>query len=160
MKKPRIPILRLDYTPEDEDYITAGILEVLRSGYLTMGKKVALFEKQFAEFTGSQFAVATNSGTSSIEIPLRAIGIEARLRDGLDELHCELFSRLLPVPSHAPFSPVLPITPIAPITLPISVSYMRGHSGARLDRLAVKKCRFHRGSRKAVQDGAVDFFLH
>ena len=41
-----------------------------------MGKKVAQFEKAFADFTGTRYAIATNSGTSSLEIIMRAIGIE------------------------------------------------------------------------------------
>jgi perosamine synthetase len=40
-----------------------------------MGEKVARFEEEFARFTGIRYAVATNSGTSSLEIVLRAIGI-------------------------------------------------------------------------------------
>jgi len=71
-----IPILRLQYSKEDIDSIRNGITEVLQSGYLTMGKKVARFEKEFAEFTGTRYAVATSSGTSSLEIVLRAIGIQ------------------------------------------------------------------------------------
>lgn len=71
-----IPILRLSYSQEDIDFIKNGIIEVLKSGYLTMGEKVRQFEKAFAQFTGVKYTIATNSGTSSIEIILRAIGIE------------------------------------------------------------------------------------
>lgn len=71
-----VPILRLNYTQQDIDFLTNGIIEVLQSGHLTMGEKVALFEKKFAEFTGVKYAIATNSGTSSLEMILRAIGIE------------------------------------------------------------------------------------
>lgn len=76
MKNKNVPILRLDYTRQDIDFITDGIIEVLKSGYLTMGEKVVKFERAFAEFTGTRYAIATNSGTSSLEIVLRAIGIE------------------------------------------------------------------------------------
>ncbi len=76
MKHMNIPILRLPYTPEEIDFVTNGIAEVLRSGYLTMGEKVVQFEKMFARFVGTRYAIATNSGTSSLEIILRAIGIE------------------------------------------------------------------------------------
>lgn len=76
MKRREIPLLRLPYTEEEIDYIKNGIAEVLRSGYLTMGKKVAQFERKFADFTGTKYAIATNSGTSSLEIILRAIGIQ------------------------------------------------------------------------------------
>lgn len=77
MKRLEIPILRLPYSAEDMDYIKSGIEEVLRSGYLTMGVKVARFEEEFAAFVGSKYALATNSGTSSLEIILRALGVTA-----------------------------------------------------------------------------------
>ena len=72
----KIPILRLPYTQEEMDFIKDGIAQVLKSGYLTMGEQVALFERAFAQFIGTKYAVATNSGTSSLEIALRTIGIE------------------------------------------------------------------------------------
>lgn len=76
MKRFEVPILRLPYTPEEIESIKNGITDVLQSGYLTMGEKVAEFERAFAEFVGVKYAIATNSGTSSLEIVLRAIGIE------------------------------------------------------------------------------------
>ncbi len=78
MKRRNIPILRLTYTKEEMDFITRGVAEVLESGYLTMGAKVARFEKMFAEFVGTRYAVATNSGSSSLEIILRAMGVEGK----------------------------------------------------------------------------------
>lgn len=75
---PNIPILRIPYTTEDIDFIQKGIVEVLQSGYLTMGKKVAQFEEKFSKFTGTKYAIATNSGTSSLEIVLRAMGVEGK----------------------------------------------------------------------------------
>ena len=74
----KIPILRLDYSEEEMDAIKKGIESVLKSGYLTMGEKVAEFEKGFAAFTGAKYAIATNSGTSSLEIILRAIGVAGK----------------------------------------------------------------------------------
>ena len=71
-----IPILRLPYTQEEMDFVKNGIIEVLKSGYLTMGEKVSQFEKAFTQFIGTKYAISTNSGTSSLEIVLRAIGIE------------------------------------------------------------------------------------
>lgn len=71
-----IPILRLPYTQEEMDFIKNSIIEVLNSGYLSMGEKVAQFERAFAQFIGTKYAIGTNSGTSSLEIVLRAIGIE------------------------------------------------------------------------------------
>lgn len=74
----KIPVLRLEYTDEEIKTIQAGIRDVLKSGYLTMGAKVAEFEKAFTDFTGAKYAVATHSGTSSLEIILRAIGVAGK----------------------------------------------------------------------------------
>ena len=71
-----IPILRLPFTQEEIEFVKDGIIEVLKSGYLTMGEKVSQFEKAFTQFIGTKYAISTNSGTSSLEIILRAIGIE------------------------------------------------------------------------------------
>lgn len=71
-----IPILRLPYTEEDIEFIKNGVVKVLMSGYLTMGENVTQFEKAFAEFVGTRYGISTNSGTSSLEAVLRAIGIE------------------------------------------------------------------------------------
>ncbi len=74
----KIPILRLEYTEEEIKAIQAGIKDVIKSGYLTMGAKVAEFEKAFASFTGTKYAIATNSGTSSLEIILRTVGVAGK----------------------------------------------------------------------------------
>lgn len=78
MKRLEIPILRLPYTQEEIEFIKNGIADVLKSGYLTMGERVAQLETMFAEFIGVKYAIATNSGTSSLEIILRAIGVEGK----------------------------------------------------------------------------------
>jgi len=75
VKRIEIPILRLSYSPEEIDDIKNGITEVLKNGYLTMGGKVAQFEDAFADFIGCRYAIATNSGTSSLEIFLRVMDI-------------------------------------------------------------------------------------
>ena len=72
----KIPILRLPYTTEEMEFIRDGIRDVLESGYLTMGTRVAQFEQAFAAYTGTHYALATNSGTSSLEIVLRALGVQ------------------------------------------------------------------------------------
>jgi len=77
MKK-EIPLLRLNYTNNEKKYITEGLKEILNSGYLTMSKKVSHFEELFAKFIGVKFAVAVNSGTSALEIPLRALNVKGK----------------------------------------------------------------------------------
>lgn len=46
---------------------------VIESGFTTMGKHTLEFEKQFAEFTGSKFAVMSNSGSSANLLAVAAI---------------------------------------------------------------------------------------
>lgn len=70
-----IPILRIPFKDNDIDYIKKGIEEILRSGQLTLGKNVAEFERGFAEFAGTRYAVGVNSGTSALEIFLRSIDV-------------------------------------------------------------------------------------
>lgn len=43
----------------------AAMQRVIQSGMFSMGKEVATFEKQFAEWVGSRFAVMVNSGSSA-----------------------------------------------------------------------------------------------
>ena len=75
MKK-KIPLLRLNYSKREKKFILLGIKEILNSGYLTMAKKVSQFEELFAKFVGTKYAVAVNSGTSALEIPLRSLDVK------------------------------------------------------------------------------------
>ena len=72
----QVPIIRIPFSEADRSFINQGINEVLKSGYLTMGKYTQEFEKLFADFCGVEYAIATNSGTSALEIILRAIEVE------------------------------------------------------------------------------------
>ncbi len=47
-----------------------AVLEVLRSGVLSMGPKVEAFEKRFARFVGTKYAVAVSSGTAGLHLAL------------------------------------------------------------------------------------------
>jgi len=52
-----------------------AVTEVLKSGMLAQGPKVLEFEEKFAKFIGTKFAVATSSGTTALEVALRAHNI-------------------------------------------------------------------------------------
>ena len=78
MRKKKIPILRLHYSTSEKRNISKGIGGILNSGNLTMSKKVFQFEKLFAKYVGTKYAVAVNSGTSALEIPLRALNVEGK----------------------------------------------------------------------------------
>lgn len=51
------------------------VREVLESGYLTQGPKVAEFEGLVADFVGSKYAFATSSCTTALHLSLVALGI-------------------------------------------------------------------------------------
>lgn len=52
-----------------------AVLEVLSSGMLAQGEKVAVFEKAFAEFIGVKHAIATSNGTTALHAALVGLGI-------------------------------------------------------------------------------------
>jgi len=49
--------------------------EVLKSGVLTQGEKVRLFEKEFANYIGAKHAVALSNGTAALDTALKALKI-------------------------------------------------------------------------------------
>jgi dTDP-4-amino-4,6-dideoxygalactose transaminase len=52
------------------------VLEVLDSGMLVQGPRVAKLEERFAQVCGTRFAVATSSGTTALHIALLVHGVE------------------------------------------------------------------------------------
>ena len=53
----------------------SGVVDTLRSGWLTMGPKTLGFEKLIAEYTGSKHAIAVNSCTAALHLSLLCLGI-------------------------------------------------------------------------------------
>jgi perosamine synthetase len=53
------------------------VVQTLRSGWLTSGKRVKLFEKNFAEAVGASHAVALNSCTAALHLAVEALGLKA-----------------------------------------------------------------------------------
>jgi len=65
--------------PEDEvDTIIAGLRQILQTGFISMGRNVAKFERLWAEFCGVKYAIGTANGTSALEIILRAIDVKGK----------------------------------------------------------------------------------
>lgn len=54
----------------------AAVAEVLESGYLTQGPKVAEFERLVSEFVGTSHGFATSSATTGIHLALHALGVQ------------------------------------------------------------------------------------
>lgn len=68
---PHIPISRPQIGPEEK----AAVLEVLDSGMLAQGPRVAAFEEAFSRVAGTRHAVATSSGTTALHLALLANGV-------------------------------------------------------------------------------------
>jgi perosamine synthetase len=68
-----IPLARPVLGPEEE----AAVIEVLRSGDLSLGPRVPAFEREFAEWLGAPHACAVSSGTAGLHLALRAVGVSA-----------------------------------------------------------------------------------
>ena len=63
--------------PFIDETAIAAVGEVLRSGWITSGPKVAEFERQLSEYFGGRPVRTFNSGTCTMEIALRIAGIGA-----------------------------------------------------------------------------------
>src|SRR3990172_12778304 len=62
-----IPLFRPSCSEKEIQYVT----ETLRSGWWGQGDKVNIFEKMFAEFVGTRYAVAVNSATAALHLSLK-----------------------------------------------------------------------------------------
>ncbi len=62
---------------EHRDEFLQAIEQVLQSAAFILGPDVSRFEKEFADYAGSRFAVGVASGTDALHLALRAAGIKA-----------------------------------------------------------------------------------
>lgn len=51
------------------------VVACLKSGWITTGPKVQIFEKQFARYAGCKYALALSSGTAALHLAMMASGI-------------------------------------------------------------------------------------
>ncbi|HEY2310773.1 MAG TPA: DegT/DnrJ/EryC1/StrS family aminotransferase, partial [Gaiellaceae bacterium] len=68
-----IPLARPVIGPREEELV----LDVLRSGRLSLGPRLAQFERAFADRVGARYASAVSSGTAGLHLALRAVGVSA-----------------------------------------------------------------------------------
>ena len=66
----------IEFSPPDitEEEISE-VVDALRSGWITTGKRTKDFEKKIAEFVGVNKAVCLNSATAAMELTLRILGV-------------------------------------------------------------------------------------
>jgi perosamine synthetase len=66
----QIPLARPELGEREEELV----LDVLRSGQLSLGPRLSEFEDSFASWVGSDDAVAVSSGTAALHLGVRALG--------------------------------------------------------------------------------------
>jgi dTDP-4-amino-4,6-dideoxygalactose transaminase len=66
--------LKLQYAAIKHEILPA-IANVLESSQFVLGKEVGAFEEEFSAFSGTQYGVAVNTGTSALHLALLAAGI-------------------------------------------------------------------------------------
>ena len=67
----QIPFHKPHITQKEID----SVIDIMRSGWLTMGPKTLEFEKSFNGYIGAKYAVSVNSATAALHLALNAIGI-------------------------------------------------------------------------------------
>jgi UDP-4-amino-4,6-dideoxy-N-acetyl-beta-L-altrosamine transaminase len=72
MSDKAIPYGRQNITQEDINVVIAA----LKSDYLTQGPKIIEFEKAFAEYVGSTYAVAVSNGTAALHLCTLALDVK------------------------------------------------------------------------------------
>ena len=83
LARPTIQVARPSLGVEEE----AAVLEVLRSGWISQGPKVAEFERAFAAYVGAPHAIAVSSCTTALHLAMLA----ANVGEG-DEVICPSLS--------------------------------------------------------------------
>jgi perosamine synthetase len=66
-----IPLARAVLGSEEE----RALIEVLRSGQLSLGPRIPAFEDAFGRWLGAPYASAVSSGTAALHLGLRAVGV-------------------------------------------------------------------------------------
>jgi len=74
---PRAVTNKLVMWPQFDEKAIQAVVEVLRSGKVNYwtGRKGMEFERKFAEWQGSRYAIAVSSGTAGLHVALSALGI-------------------------------------------------------------------------------------
>jgi len=70
-----VPFSYLDRQFANLDDYLADIRELVLTGDFTLGKPVTEFEQRFAKMIGLPYAIGVNSGTDSLILPMKLMGI-------------------------------------------------------------------------------------
>jgi len=66
-----IPVANPNFTESE----AKAVYDTIKSGWISMGKKVQEFEKLVCDYTGAKYAIAMNNGTSTLHAILTALNI-------------------------------------------------------------------------------------
>ncbi|WP_241498692.1 DegT/DnrJ/EryC1/StrS family aminotransferase [Fervidobacterium thailandense] len=69
MERLKVPLSRPQVTDEDVEVV----VKILKSGRLSLGPYLKLFEEHVAEYVGARYAVAVSSGTAALHLILKAL---------------------------------------------------------------------------------------
>lgn len=67
-----VPLTKPVIGPEEE----RAVLDVLRSGWLVQGERVAAFERRIADYCGARHAVATTNCTTALQLALELLDLQ------------------------------------------------------------------------------------
>lgn len=68
-----IPIFRPSISNEEIE----AVANVLKSGWIGLGPRTEEFERSFAKYVGSKYAVGVNSGTAALHLAINTLGINS-----------------------------------------------------------------------------------
>src|SRR3954464_3042309 len=71
MTRWRVPLADVEVTEED----LAAVVDVYRSGWLSMGPRTQAFEDALVDYTGARHAVAVSSGTAALHLMTLGAGV-------------------------------------------------------------------------------------
>ena len=75
-EQPRVPFVDLAAQHAGiRDELAAATERVLRDADFILGRDVECFEEEFARYCGCEYGVGVDSGTSALELALRAYGV-------------------------------------------------------------------------------------
>ncbi len=63
-------------SPSIDEKEARAVYDVIKSGWISMGKKVQEFEKLFCDYSNTKFAIAMNNGTSTLHAIMMALNIK------------------------------------------------------------------------------------
>ncbi len=80
MTAPRAMRIREQFLPFAAPLVGAeeveGVVQCVRSGWLTTGPRTAELERRFAEYVGAKHAIALSSGTAALHCAYWALGLK------------------------------------------------------------------------------------